>query len=250
MRVIFGLGLAAMAVIATPVVSEVQPASTYQLVVDLQIVPGQNAAFEALELARNARLEAGGVTFPTRVVLQEGLPSVYRKTTFGLENQAALDTRRAQLDAASPLLEPGAAHGVIDDITSSVRRTRPELSYFPEDPRVPIAEVTFIRGIDIYLPVQRGGDAAAIIEQVRALYAQHDIRNPFFVTSNVTGSGPDFRIGIPARNAADSYTEDQRVRALLGEELQALLGAMATISHRVEYANLTIRRDMRYQPGN
>lgn len=234
----------------SPVLSEAQPESTYQLVLDLHIVPGQNAAFEALELARNTRLEAAGVTFPARMALQEGLPAVYRKTHFGLANQAALDTRQAQLDAARPLLEPGAARGVIDDITSSVRRTRPELSYVPENPRVPIGEATFIRGIDIYLPVQRGGDAAAIIEQVRALYEQHDIRNTFFVTSSVTGSGPDLRISVPARDAADFYTEDQRVRALLGEELLALLGEMATISQRVEYANLTIRRDLRYQPGN
>jgi len=46
------------------------------------------------------------------------------------------------------------------------------------------------------------------------------------------------------------YAEDQRVRALLGEELQAVLGQMAAISQRVEYASLTIRRDLRYQPAN
>jgi len=40
MRVIFGLGLSAMAVIATPVLSEAQPESTYQLALDLHIVPG------------------------------------------------------------------------------------------------------------------------------------------------------------------------------------------------------------------
>ena len=102
MRVIFGLGLAAMAVIATPVVSEAQPESTYQLVLDLHIVPGQNAAFEALELARNTKMEAAGVTFPARMALQEGLPAVYRKTHFGLANQAALDTSRAQTKAESP----------------------------------------------------------------------------------------------------------------------------------------------------
>ena len=63
---------------------------------------------------------------------------------------AAFDKLQAELDAM-PAGEPGAARGVIDHIESSIRRARPDLWFSPDNPRVPIAEATFVREIDVYL---------------------------------------------------------------------------------------------------
>ena len=228
-----------------------QPAeSTFQLVTELHIVPGQEVEFETINKARNARLAEGNVTFPSRLSVAEGLPVVYRSTSFGLENMAALDTRQAQLDAMPPPANPGAARGIIDHIESSIRRTRPDLNYAPDDPRVPIAEASFLREIDVYLQFGVGGEADAIVEQVKALYERHNVRNILFVSSLVTGSGPDLRFVIPARDAADFYAENQRVAELLGDDLQSLLMQMGALSRRVDYVNRTIRRDLGYQPSN
>ena len=228
-----------------------QPAeSTLQLVTELHISPASAAAFEELSKARQARMAEGNVTFATRVSVSEGLPLVYRSTSYDLENMAALDMRQAQLDAMPPSADPGAARGVIDHIESSIRRTRPDLNYAPDDPRVPIAEASFLREIDIYLQFGVGAEAEEIVEQLAALYERHNIRNILFVTSRVTGSGPDLRFVTLARDAADFYSENQRVAELLGDELQSLIMQRGALSRRVDFANRTIRRDLKYQPSN
>lgn len=221
--------------------------STLQFVNDLHIVPGKQADFESIQLARNARKAQGGVTFNTLVSVADGLPALYRAFSPGLENMAAVDTMNAQLDAM-PAGEPGAARGVIDHIESSIRRTRPDLNYDPDNPRLPIADATFIREIDVYLKFGAGPEFEALVGQLLALYERHDVRNISRVTASVTGSGPDFRFVGFGRSPSDFYAEDERVRELLGGELQSLLGQMGALTRRVEYINRTIRRDLGYQP--
>ena len=227
-----------------------QPESTFQLVAEIHIVPGQEAEFEALNKARNMRLADGNVSFPTRISVAEGLPLVYRSSSYGLENLAALDTRQAQIDAMPPASTPGAARGVIDHIESSIRRTRPDLNYAPDSPRVPVAEASFIREIDLYLRFGTAADAEDVVKQVMALYGRHNVQNQVFVTSAVTGNGPDLRFVSFGRDAADFYAENQRVTELLGGDLQSLLNQMRTLTRRVGYVNRFIRRDLNYQPSN
>ena len=227
-----------------------QPAeSTLLAVLDVHIAPGKNADYEQLQKARNARMADGNVTFGTRVSVAQGLPVVYRNTAFGLENMAAFDALRAQLQGM-PSGEPGAARGIIHHIESSIRRTRPDLAYIPENARVPVGEAGFLREIDVYLQFGTRTEAEAIVKEVTALYEEHDIRNTFLVSSSVTGSGPSLRFVSPARDAADFYVENQRVTALLGVELQSRLQRMGTLARRVVYTNRMIRRDLGYSPSN
>ena len=160
---------------------------------------------------------------------------------------AAFDKLQAELDAM-PAGEPGAARGVIDHIESSIRRARPDLWFSPDNPRVPIAEATFVREIDVYLKFGTEPEAEEIVKQVLALYERRDVRNSLRGSSSVTGSGPDFRFVSFGKDAADFYAENQRVTELLGAELQSLLMRMGALSRRVEYTNRTIRRDLGYQP--
>ncbi len=70
------------------------------------------------------------------------------------------------------------------------------------------------------------------------------------MTAQVTGSGPDLRVSVPARNAAEAFAENQRVIELLGAEYQALAVRLGALCRRLEWANRTIRRDLWYQPSN
>ena len=70
----------------------------------------------------------------------------------------------------------------------------------------------FLREANLYLWFGTAGDAAEIIKEVGALFEKHNVRNAFFVTAQVTGSGPDLRVSVPARNAAEAFAENQRVR--------------------------------------
>ena len=249
----FVVGVFIMSVVImgwAPVAMAQQAESQFQFVNEVHIVPGKTAEFEELIAARNARMGRANVTFGTRVSAGEGVPNVYRSVTLGLENLAALDTRQAQLDAMPP--PAGGARGVIDHIESSIRRTRPDLAHNPANPRIPIGEAGFLREVNFYVQFGAQQEAEAITQEVRALYEKHGIRTPRFVTSQVTGSGADLRIVIPARDAADFYTENQRENTLLGEEFQALnlAARMGTLCRRIEFANRTIRRDLGYQPSN
>ena len=198
--------------------------SQLQLEQELYINVGKVAEFEAVIANRRARMARGNVTFPIRVSVSEGLPFVYRSLTVGLENMAALEKSQAQLDAmpANAPANQARAREAISHIESSLRRTRPDLSYLPDNPSVPIAEVMFLREANLYLRFGTAGDAAEIIKEIGALFEKHNVRNAFFVTAQVTGSGPDLRVSVPARNAAEAFAENQRVIELLGAEYQAL----------------------------
>ena len=67
--------------------------STYQLVTELHINPGKTAEFEAAAKARRTRMTNANVTF-TELVASNNGDVMYAFLTVGLENLAALDTRR------------------------------------------------------------------------------------------------------------------------------------------------------------
>ena len=239
--------LPALMLVATTAAGQ-QAQSTLQLVTYVHVVPGKNVEFEAVHQERNARMAAADVSFRNRISVLEGQPSIYRSVTPGLANMAALDARRAELDAMGAG-DPDRILGVIDHIESEVRRTRPDLSYAAENPRMPFSEVRFFRSIEVYL---RAGTQARYEEQLKALVALHErhgTQTSFFVSSAVQGSGPSLRISIPARDAADFFAEYQAMEERLGEERQALLVEMNPLTRRLEWANRVVRRDLGYQPN-
>ena len=225
--------------------------SQLQYVNEIHINPGKTAEFEAANANRNARMAKAGVAFATRVTVSDGLPAVYRSLTPGLANSAALVTRQEQLDAMPPdQANTARAREAIGHIESSLRRSRQDLSYVPDNPRVPIGEATFIREANLYLRFGTAGEAAEIIEAVGTLFKSNNVRSGFFVSAQVTGSGPDLRISIPGRNAADAFAQNQRVIERLGDEYQALAARLGALCRRLEWVNRTIRRDLWYQPSN
>jgi len=248
-KIILALILIAAGVSSSPLGALAQPAeSTLQLVQELHVSAGKAGAYEAITAARNARMADAGVTFSHFVLMREGSPPVYRSITGGLENMAAFDMRNAQMASMAPA-PPGSARGIIENIESSIRRTRPDLSYLPDNPRIAIGDVGFIREINIYLPFGSRAEAARIITQVNALMRRHNIRNPFFVSMSVMGNGPALRIVTPARDAADFYAENQRQAATLGAEWRALGRQMGSLATKIEFTNNIPRRDLGYNPN-
>ena len=226
--------------------------SRLQQVTYMHISPGQTSTFEQRYQARNRRMADGNVTFRTNVSVLEGQPTVYRAVTPNLDNMGSLDARRAQMAAVAPAIDGNVRtneiRGIIDHFESEMRVTRPDLSYIPETRRIPSAEVRFVRDIDVYLKAGTQAEAIAIFKQMTALFRRHNMQSPVFVTLGVMGSGPNLRFSTGARDAADFYTENERVLEQMGDEYQALAGQMIPLTRQVEYVHRTLRRDLGYIP--
>ena len=104
-----------------------------------------------------------------------------------LSNMADLDRMRTQ-EAAMSAGDSTLAREVIHHIDTSIQQRRPELSFTPNTPRVPEAEVGFYRGITFNLKFGTANEASEIFQQIRALYEENNVENEFAVFSKVTGS--------------------------------------------------------------
>ena len=213
---------------------------------DVHINPGKAAEFEQVRANRNAGMTEANVTFGRIVYALDR--NVYR-LAIPLSNMADLDKMRTQ-ESAMSTGNPALSREVIHHIETSIQQPRPELSYTPSTPRVSDAEVGFYRGFTFYLKFGTANDAADIMQQIRALYEENSVENRFAVFSKVTGSGPDFSVFFPARDAVDFYTENPLVFERLGASLRPLVNQLNALSHRTDSFNSTRREDLDYQPPN
>ena len=225
--------------------------SRYQLVTELHINPGKIAEFEAAVDARRARMTQANVTFTELVAASDDFG--YTFLTVNLPNMAALDTRRAQFDAMPPGTpsDQERAREAIDHIDTSIRITRPDLSYVPADPRIPAGEAGFVHIIRLYVQQGATDEVGELLKQISALQRRHNVRDPRNVSAQVTGSdGPLMVIAFFAKDAADFYTQNQKNTEMMGQELQGLIAQVAAHCRRIEQANYTPRPDLAYQPSN
>ena len=243
----FVVALAALCMVSLPsCASAQQDQPQYSLWQEIHLNPGKAVEFEQVRADRNARMAEANTTFGRTVFAHDGAVFVL---TIPLSNMAALDEMRAQesvLSAGNPTL----AREVIHHIETSIQQPRPELSYTPNTPRVPEAEVGFYRGFTFYLKFGTANEVADIMQQIRALYEENSVENGFAVFSKITGSGPDFSVFFPARDAVDFYTENPRVFERLGASLRPLVTQLNALSHRTDSFNSTRREDLDYQPPN
>ena len=241
------VALVALCMVSLPsCASAQQDQPQFSLWQDVHINPGKAAEFEQVRANRNAGMTEANVTFGRTVFAHDR--NVYR-LTIPLSNMADLDEMRTQ-ESAMSAGNPALSREVIHHIETSIQQPRPELSYTPSTPRVSDAEVGFYRGFTFYLKFGTANDAADIMQQIRALYEENSVENGFAVFSKVTGSGPDFSVFFPARDAVDFYTENPLVFERLGASLRPLVNQLNALSHRTDSFNSTRREDLDYQPPN
>lgn len=218
----------------------------YSLWQDVHVNPGKAVEFEQVRPDSNARMTEANVTFGRTVFAHDS--GIYR-LTIPLSNMAALDEMRAQ-ESSMGAGNPTPAREVIHHIETSIQQPRPELSYTPNTPRVPKTEVGFYRGFTFYLKFGTANEAVDIMQRIGALYEENSVESGFAVFSKVTGSGPDFSVFFPARDAVAFYTENPRIFERLGASLRSLVTQLNALSHRIDGFNSTKREDLDYQPPN
>ena len=189
---------------------------------DVHINPGKVAEFEAASKDTTARMGKANVTFLRRVSVSEGL--AYRFST-PFENMAALDTRRAQFDAMPPASDPSLEREAIHHIHTWIVRTRPDLIYAPDNPRVPLAEAGFIHEVRLCIRFGTQGEAGGILKKIGVLASSHNLLDAPLVYSQVADTGTDgpfLGLYFVARDAADYYAQSQKNAAMMGQDYQAL----------------------------
>ena len=136
-------------------------------------------------------------------------------------------------------------------IDTSIQSTRPELSYVPDNPRLQPADYGFVHRIKLYLRFGTDAEVSELIQKAIALYRQHNSREVFFASSQVTGrNGPLLVLSFLATDVQDYYAHRQQTIEELGEELLMLRTQVAALCRRIENVNYRIRRDLSYQPLN
>ena len=226
--------------------SAAQAQNQFFLWQDVHINPGKAAEFEQVRAGRNTSMAAANVRFGRTVYSDDR--GTFR-LTIPLANMADLDRMRTQ-EAAMSAGDSTLAREVIHHIDTSIQQQRPELSFTPNTPRVPEAEIGFYRGITFNLKFGTANEASEIFQQIRALYEENNVENEFAVFSKVTGSGPDFSVFFPARDAVDFYTQNSLIFERLGSSLRPLVTQLHSLSHRTDSFNSTRREDLDYQPPN
>jgi len=224
--------------------SAAQAQNQLTLVQDVHVNPGKTALYEEAKLGRNTRMADAGVTFGSRTFANDR--NVF-SNLIPLSNMADLDKRRTELSnlaAGNSTLASEAIH----HIDSSISRLRPDLGYTPTTPRVPADEVGFYRGFHWHLKFGTANEAADIVRQIRALYEENNLQIGFAVFTKVTGSGPDLSAFLPARDAADFYSN--YFASLGGAAIGPLVARLNELSYRTDNLNSTRRQDLDYQPPN
>ncbi|MCZ6879287.1 MAG: hypothetical protein O7G29_14235 [Acidobacteria bacterium] len=242
--VVLCLGLSLSAVIA-------QTPADGQLVRVLQIhvKPGMAAQYEEARKDVIAHLASNRFSYPFSVSRDESL--VYRNIT-QIDNGADLDKRSAEFARIMASLDSSISRRLdeaIDHLTHWTFRTRPDLAYAPENPRLSPEDVGLHHYAFLYLRPGTGTEAADALKNLRELWTKHAPGDALVVAQAVTGPDlPMLLVRIPAKDAADHYAQSDRIQNAAGEEYQRLLGQLRRTYRRLEQSNNTVVPGLSYQP--
>jgi hypothetical protein len=101
----------------------------------------------------------------------------------------------------------------------------------------------------LFLRRGTGNEVAEALKNLRELWKSHGPGDDLVVAQAVTGPDlPMLLIRIPAKDAADYYTQNERIQNAAGEEFQKLLGQLRRTYRRLEQSNNTVVPGLSYQP--
>lgn len=226
------------------------------LIYEEQINPWKMPEFEAASKDFIAAMTEAGVDSPhvRYETIQMSDFSVLYVTP--LESFGSLDALFAQWMAMSEkvgqqrwqeLLEAGAP--TIDHVNSFIVRSRPDLSYQPEQATLTLTEAPFLHYDLYYLRPGSEQKAEEVATAYREAFARHDIDRGYMIYQGVLGDDlPVLAVAIPARSAADYASHNAEVLKTLGEEGEELAQRAMELTRRFETREGRRRPDLSYPP--
>lgn len=139
----------------------------------------------------------------------------------------------------------GASNALVDHGSGQLIVLRPDLSYTPAEPRAEEASGQ-VRVHDWWY-VRPGHEQAIeeLAKKVVAVYKEKNIDTGWRIYQAVTGDDlPLYLVTSTATSPADSFTNEERIAAIVGKEAQKLLAEAASHTRRVEQTMSRMRPDM------
>jgi len=209
--------------------------------------PNQVDAFEAGWKEQIANLEATNSTFGVQVS-QSGAGR-YRVIN-NMGTWAGFEQMQQERLARSGTF-PRSIPESVDHLTHTVVRTRPDLAYSPDNPRVAQGEFGFIKYFFWYTYPGTGQEAEDILRRNSELRRSLGLGTPMIVTQTVMGpDSPMWLLRFHYRDIEDFYRTNAEEISAMGQDFQEQLAEFYPLTRHIEQSNNIVRRDLMYQPSN
>ena len=214
------------------------------IVVDNHVTPGKEAQFE------EARKEAISFftehDFPYNQLAFRSDTNTYRFLAT-LDNWEDMNTTEQWFQQAGFPPSGGKLNDANNQVSMSIWRPRPNLTYIPDNPRIPQGEAGFVREVRFSLRPGTAPEAADVLEEMVAVNKRHNIRSVRIVWFQFSGSeGPVVSVFLLARDVVDSHTQGAKDTEMMGDEIRTLRQRLSGLATSREFVEWTIRQDLRY----
>ena len=126
-------------------------------------------------------------------------------------------------------------------------RSRPDLSYTPENPRLKPGEAQFAHYYFFYIRPDAQAQMDAVLKKFVELFKKHKIGMGFSSGVAITGVNlPFYVVGSGAKSISDYWTESEKNVAICGEEWVALVEELGSILRSMDQLDVTPRPDLSY----
>ncbi|MFQ5604093.1 MAG: hypothetical protein ACE5HS_12580 [bacterium] len=130
-----------------------------------------------------------------------------------------------------------------------IARMSGEYSYQPEAPRLKPEEATFLHWTYLYIKAGKEKEANEIARQYKALYASKKIADGYNLYIGEMGTEmPLFVVVSWAKSASDFFTQQEKIKEMLGEEGQALAAKAMAVTRKFVQKTGRSRPDISYMP--
>ncbi|MHC4785980.1 MAG: hypothetical protein ACYTE6_08425 [Planctomycetota bacterium] len=121
------------------------------------------------------------------------------------------------------------------------------LCYTPENPRLKKEEIEYIHYGFYYALPGKQEELEAIAKEFAELYARHGIDTGWSFYKSVTGTDlPLYVVAVGAKSPTDYFTNQDRIRELIGEEAKEIAAKVGATLRKMEYKEGYVRPDLAY----
>ena len=139
------------------------------------------------------------------------------------------------------------ANAPMASYNETIVKLRPDLSYWPANPRVKMEDERFFNWQFYYLMPGKEEDAEALAKDYIALFKAKKINDPFTVFIAQSGNDlPLLVVSTAGTSAADYYAADEKNMAMLGNDAMPLQARAMAITRKFEIREAMLRPDLSY----